>query len=290
MNKSNWDDYQHFLALATHLHLGLAASHLATSQATVMRRVKQLELQLGEVLFMRRRDGHRLTAFGLKLLDVARETEHLLSTLKKDLSGKQNRAEGHVKITTTEVAANWILLPLIAEFREKWPALQIELDASPQAQNIADDHESIAVRFQRPSKGALTIRKIGSVRFDLYRLKKKRLPQAFEPHIGWAGSFTEIGIAKWLAQQFSGEQPVASFTSMYAQIQACIAGIGVAALPCFIANNYPQLERCPMKTETSPFELDAWLVIPNSIRQMKRIRAAVEFIELAFARYQLKRG
>ena len=58
----NWDDLRAFLALARLGSLRRAAETLGVTQPTVQRRIRMLEADLGLPLFVRERDGHRLTA------------------------------------------------------------------------------------------------------------------------------------------------------------------------------------------------------------------------------------
>ena len=59
-----WDDVKHFLAVARHGTLTKAARALASTPATVGRRIAALETKLGARLFDRRHTGYLLTETG----------------------------------------------------------------------------------------------------------------------------------------------------------------------------------------------------------------------------------
>src|SRR5438105_10355712 len=105
MSTPDWEDLRHFNMLAQKLNLALAASDLSTSQVTVMRRVKALEAELGATLFLRRRDGHRLTPAGSELFKATREASDLIHDGANRVVARDTGAEGRVRIATTELAA-----------------------------------------------------------------------------------------------------------------------------------------------------------------------------------------
>jgi DNA-binding transcriptional LysR family regulator len=287
----DWENLRHFGVLASTLNLARAARQLQCSEATVMRRVRGLEAALGTALFVRRRDGHLLTDAGLRLQAAATDTQALLQTTTQALRGQDREARGRVRITTTEVVAQWILLPRLAEFARAWPALTLAIDASPNAMDLTQDDETIAVRLQRPTRGPYVIRRLGNIRFALFASKawlgvgrsNKAVPwMPKAPYVGWTAAFSGIALARWLRSHFSPHQPVVELSSMHAQWDACLAGVGVCALPEFLAHPDPRLIRVNAPQDPDTFSLDAWLVIPKAMRQAARVRAVVKMIETAF--------
>lgn len=288
MGQFDWEDFRHFAALARTLNLGEAASVLKTSQVTVMRRVRSLEATLDTALFVRRRDGHRLTPTGHKLLALAREAEHVFDNVPDAIGVSNTKDQGHVRIATTEVGANWMLLPHVASFRAKHPGITLEIDASPHALDLLEDNETLALRFLRPQSGPHKIKRLGTVSYSIY--SAKRLPPRTEKtgttntdrsldYIGWSGPFSEIGIARWLRTAFKGAAPVLALTTMQGHIGAARQGIGATALPVFVGRRLHDLHE--VQGDRPAFSLDAWLVVPSQISTVARIRTTAQFIEHA---------
>ena len=64
MTGVNWDDFRYCLAVARHQSVSGAAKALHVSHATVIRRIDQLETQLGVKLFKRLQSGYVLSEAG----------------------------------------------------------------------------------------------------------------------------------------------------------------------------------------------------------------------------------
>lgn len=60
------------------------------------------------------------------------------------------------------------------------------------------------------------------------------------------------------------------------QAQACKSGMGVAILPCFMADNDPELIRIPPYTSEHKFDL--WILSHPDLRKNRKIQTFVRFI------------
>jgi len=282
MPEPDWEDARHFTALAETLNLARAAAELRTSQVTVMRRVKALERALDVTLFVRRRDGHRLTPAGADLLRSTREAAQLMREGAGRVSGRDRSATGRVRIVTTELAANWILLPRVPAFLTAHPDIKLEIDASPDAVAL-EDVDTLALRFRRPERGKVRMRKLGEMSFSLYGVAALITASAGEPapYVGWGGSFAEIGLSRWLRRVHADAPPAFALTTFDGHLKAVRQGIATSALPDFIAAGDPTLERLP--TPEPSFRLEAWLVIPEQMAQLARSRRVARFVQTAFA-------
>ena len=66
----NWDDLRIFRVMAKARSVREAAADLKTTHATVSRRIRGLEEDLGSALFERRKEGYILTALGQSMMDL----------------------------------------------------------------------------------------------------------------------------------------------------------------------------------------------------------------------------
>ena len=117
----------HALAVAEHLNFRHAASALRVSQSSVSTRIKQLEQDLGTLLFERRHRGVRLTEAGRHFLEqVATGIEHLDHAVRT--AGAISRGEqGRLRVGLYASIAAGFLAELLGQFRELHPAVDLQI-------------------------------------------------------------------------------------------------------------------------------------------------------------------
>jgi DNA-binding transcriptional LysR family regulator len=104
-----------------------AARALFSTQSTVSKAVGQLEAECGEALLERLGTGVRLTAAGelvhARALAMLAESEHLAAELA-DLRGLLS---GRLRLGLPIFGSARLFAPLFAEYRSRWPNVEIEL-------------------------------------------------------------------------------------------------------------------------------------------------------------------
>ena len=168
----DWALVKSFLAVLDAGSLMGAARRLGAQQPTLSRHVAELEAQLGTPLFERTGRGVVPTAAALAIADAARQMGDGAETLARQLAGRRNATTGSVRITTSEVAAVWLLPGVLAELAAAEPGIQIELLASNALDNLLRREADIAVRMVRPLQASLVARKLA----ELPMLKIPPLP------------------------------------------------------------------------------------------------------------------
>jgi DNA-binding transcriptional LysR family regulator len=120
---TNWDDYRFFLTVARVGNFRRAAQELETTQATVSRRIENLERTLNQKLFdrPRGRGGVVLTFEGRRVLQDVSAAEISLGKAGR-LSRVENGIAGDCKILGTDGIANYWMPPFLTLFGAKYPA------------------------------------------------------------------------------------------------------------------------------------------------------------------------
>ena len=279
----DWDNLRVFHLLATTGNLTTAARQLGVSSSTVHRRIAALEESLATQLFVRRKSGHDLTSAGQALQSHAAEVEAIVRSLHHEIAGRDFRLSGTVRISTTQGAADYILLPRVAEFRARYPDVHLEFEADPNPVRLEHEQPNIALRFHRPQRGDVVIRKLGEMPCSLYATQA--LSDAYQcspgggdvPYVDWTDRFRRIALSTWLRQAFDSRSPVLRVGTMQAHVEAARHGIGVVHLPRFIAADYPEL--IDVRPNDGTCTLTSWLVVPRAIRSSARVAAVISFVE-----------
>jgi DNA-binding transcriptional LysR family regulator len=104
-----------------------AALKLNTSQAAVSRAIAALEEELGISLLTRGRFGARPTLLGERVLHHARQILQVYDTIEHEINLAKGLNGGRVRIASFRSAATHVLPPLIAQFSQRFPAIEVTL-------------------------------------------------------------------------------------------------------------------------------------------------------------------
>lgn len=116
-----------FAVLAEELHFGSAAERLGIAQPPLSQQIRRLEAKVGHPLFTRGPGGVALTAAGRELLPAARralgEVEGGLDAARRTGRGEA----GRLRIGFAASLALTVLPGLLRAYREKYPAVELEI-------------------------------------------------------------------------------------------------------------------------------------------------------------------
>lgn len=159
----DWTLVRSFVAVLDAGSLTAAARRTGMHQPTLSRHVAELEAQLQAPLFERTGRGVVPTAAALAIADAARRMQSDAQSLALTVAGRRVATTGTVRITTSRVAACWLLPPVIARLQAEEPGIQVELVGSDAISNLLRREADIAVRMVRPEQGSLVARKVGDI-------------------------------------------------------------------------------------------------------------------------------
>ncbi len=286
MENMNWDDLRALLAVARTHSLSAAALQLGNSASTLGRRIALLEQALGVTLFVRHASGYRLTEDGGALLDEARRVEDAIVQLRGRASDRGREPAGHVRLATNEALANLLILPRWKALVAKYPKLTLELVTGAAVQDMYRRNADLALRLVRPETGNLTVRKLGVQAYAVYaqrgladptrRRRRGGAHLAALPWIGWDEEIQHLVQARWQRQHYPNATFALTTNSLFSQLEATEQGLGLAVLPCYIADARPKLERCLPPAQC--VSQDIWLVIQRGLRASPRVRVVADMI------------
>ncbi len=147
-----------FLCVARHLSFTKAASELHLSQGAVSIQIKQLEQELGFLLFHRETRKILLTAEGRELLEVV---EPALARIQGKIEVLRFRDENEVLTVSTlpSFAAKW-LIPRIPRFQDQHPDINLRVHTSDHMVDFFKEKVDCAIRYGLGGYPGLSVRHI----------------------------------------------------------------------------------------------------------------------------------
>lgn len=125
-----------FVALAEELHFTRAAERLHIEQPPLSRAIKELEDDLGVVLFERNRRGTVLTEAGATFLQDVRRVFAVLKQAQENVQAVAAGLSGSLRIAVSDGAIDLRLSSLLARCREEEPEIEIRLSEVPLADQL----------------------------------------------------------------------------------------------------------------------------------------------------------
>ncbi|QCI67825.1 LysR family transcriptional regulator [Phreatobacter stygius] len=275
----DWQDLRYVLAVADTRSLASAARALGVNHTTVLRRVNAFEQRLGLRLFDRLPTGYALTGGGEELLATARSMAATVTALERRLAGQDLRLEGTLRITTTDTLMASVLPPLIARFRQMHPGILIEVATANALANLTRRDADVAIRPASDPPEALVGRRISGIAFALYAAYQPAGDLTDQPWLAPDDSLATSTIARWMRQTLPGASIALRADSLVVLRNAARAGLGIAALPCYLGDRTAGLSR--IGAPIAAMATDLWVLTHEDLRRTGRVSAFTEFIAAA---------
>lgn len=125
-----------FVALAEELHFTRAAERLHIEQPPLSRTIKELEDELGVMLFDRDRRGTRLTAVGATFLQDIRRLFTVLEQARENVRAIAAGLRGSLRIAISDGAIDPRLSAPLALCRQEEPEIEIRLSEVPLSEQL----------------------------------------------------------------------------------------------------------------------------------------------------------
>ena len=285
----NWDDARVFLAVCRESTLRGAARVLGVDQATVGRRVTELEKSLSATLFLRTSEGYALTVVGEAALHAVEKMELSALELQRQIQGLDDRLTGIVRVSTTDSLAIDFLIPAIARLHRKHPDVRVQLDASTQMISLAKREADIAVRNARPDNPDLIARRIARWPVGLFAsqeyLDAHGVPapgSAFEGHdlVVYQPYLAGNKELTLVSEPLTRGRIVSSLGSGLLVRRSIAAGIGIGEIPVYMGERDGLVRLWPERTRPVPY--DVWLVTHADLRHTARVRVVIDEIVSGF--------
>ena len=110
------------------LNITLAAERVHATQSGISKQLKQLEDELGFPIFARKgKSLERITAPGVHVIERARTILAEAADIRAFAANQRKDAAGILRIVTTHTQARFVLPLAIADFRRRYPQVDVEI-------------------------------------------------------------------------------------------------------------------------------------------------------------------
>jgi DNA-binding transcriptional LysR family regulator len=277
----DWSDVRIFLTVQRTGSFTAAAKVLRIDQTTVGRRVAALESMLGSKLFRRGRDGLELTPAGRDIVGTAERMEEAAMALGRTALGRDQAVEGPVRLTTFESMGEEVLAAQVPSLHARHPGLVLDLNTDDRQLSLTRREADLAVRYGRPDQSDLVVRRIATIAYAVYASRDyvarhgvTRANLAEHPVVAYSADLPLLPQNAWLRDQ--GGRIVANTNNTNVVVTLVGAGLGLAALGCYVGDRHPELVRVLPPTELATREL--LMVVHTELQRVPRVRAVADWV------------
>jgi DNA-binding transcriptional LysR family regulator len=271
-----------------------AGRALGLSASAVGKSVMRLEAKLGVQLLNRTTRRIGLTHEGARFFARCKRILADLEDAESELFNSTASPRGRLKISAPSLGAR-LLLPLVPEFRQRFPDIELDIDFSDRLVDITQEGYDAVIRTGRLADSQLLARPlahygpviVGSPAYFAGH-GEPATPADLEGHACIRFRSPASGrVEPWalhgeaIDDQMSSLEPRAAltFNDMEAVLAACVSGLGLACVPDFIARNAMEngLLRAVLNDHTRA-EGTFHILWPPSRHEAPRLRAFIDHL------------
>ena len=153
-----------FVAVVEASSFSGAARHLRMPVPTVSRKVSELEAQLAARLLTRSTRQLALTEAGTAYLAACKRILEDVAAAERGASGEYQAPRGELAITAPIVFGRLHVVPIVAEFLQLYPEVNVQLTLVDRSLHLLDEHLDLAVRVGELPDSTLVAARVGLLR------------------------------------------------------------------------------------------------------------------------------
>ncbi|UYN98404.1 MAG: LysR family transcriptional regulator [Devosia sp.] len=265
--------------------ISAAAKRLAVSQPALSQKLAGLEAAVGQQLLVRSRSGVAPTPAGELALEHAGRVLTSLADMQTALDSLRGEVAGRLRVTVNMMFGQAIMGPVIADLRQRYPSLRVDVLPSDKVVDIEAEGIDLAVRGGTHGSGRGLVRRIATMEGALIaspsyldRVGRPKGPEdlAGLSYVQYRDDPEENAIAMVHAGEAIHVPVTPAFSAQHPDLtlHAVLGGIGFAKSPAFFVH-----ERLAAGTleEVLPGYAPApkphYLVMREHLRESPNVRA-----------------
>lgn len=160
----NADDLALFVRVATLGSFAAAAEGTAMTSSGVSKAISRMEDRLGVVLLQRSTRRLAVTTEGETLLVGGPAVLDALERLEAETTAARGRPRGRVRVSAGSAFAQYLIIPRLAGFRERFPEIDVDLQVTDRRVDLLAESIDVAIRTGSLLDSSLVARKLRSAR------------------------------------------------------------------------------------------------------------------------------
>lgn len=218
-----------------------AARTLGVPPTSLTRKITELEARLGARLLNRTTRSLRLTETGAAYVVAARRIVEDVEETERAASGEYAEPRGELAITAPTMFGRLHVVPIVAQFLERFPHIDVRLLLTDAVVPLADERIDLAVRLGELTDSTLIARQVGVMRgvtcaspavFTAHGVPRDPAEAARMPTIAVGGIATQRHA--WHFRDAATGAPLSvpitprlAVTSNEAAVEAAVLGVGL---------------------------------------------------------------
>ena len=178
------DDLRTFVTVIDSGSLSAASAHLGQTTSGVSRALSRLEDKLATSLLTRTTRRMELTEEGQIFLEKARVILAAMAEAEETIRIRHQKPAGRLRVDAASPFMLHCVVPHVAEFRELYPEIRLELSSNDQIADLIEHRTDVAIRIGALTDSTLHARPLSSSKLHILAspdyLRRYGTPQ--EPH------------------------------------------------------------------------------------------------------------
>jgi DNA-binding transcriptional LysR family regulator len=244
--KARSDELQVFVSVIESGSISAAAEQIGQTPSAVSRTLSRLETKLETTLINRTTRRMDLTEEGKYFLEQARQILAQMEELEERLTLRHQTPAGRLRINAAFPFMLHSVVPYVAEFRQRYPDIQLELNSNDLIIDLLEQSTDIAIRIGVLADSTLHARFLGSSPLNILAspayIERHGCPKnvaALADHVLLGFTHTET-LNHWPLRHAEGDrlliQPAIAASSGETLRQLAIAGEGIVCLSHFMTH------------------------------------------------------
>lgn len=249
--KSTLEEQQAFIAVVDSGSITAAAERLEMTVSGVSRSLNRLEQKLATTLLRRTTRRLELTEEGETFLAHCRRILAAVENAEEAIVGHHDQPQGRLRINAAPSFMQFVIVPIIGEFRARYPGITLELDTHDRFIDLLEQRVDLAIRIGELTDSSLHARPLGHSPLRLLAspryLERHGVPRCVEDlaHHSLLGFSQLDHLNDWPLLDAQGQpfhvKPSLSASSGPTLLELVTAGEGIACLADYMTLRPRQL-------------------------------------------------